>query len=278
MGSGSHPMKMWFYQSVFYRKRVWCWMLLAFILMVKLMVMRNEYCFQSKDKLESLLLSIHDAMDECQAEYWLDFGTLLGSIREGVVLEHEYDIDLAIPVSSLDVLTKKKDIFIKHGLTLYTRGEYIPSKAKITYDTVEGKLVYSSPYIHSPCLRIYAPTGYFSDVYCYNYLPIAAAKTRVETGDFIRLPKFNKFGEKFNISSPDVTDLVCSDTCIYKDKDEHESCQLSVNVYPLSQVSLIGKKFPAPHKPVSYLRETYGDGWKVPSTKGARGPICYLHA
>jgi len=43
-----------------------------------------------------LLANINLAFNDLNIEYWLDFGTLLGALREGKFIEHDRDIDLGI--------------------------------------------------------------------------------------------------------------------------------------------------------------------------------------
>jgi LicD family protein len=44
-----------------------------------------------------MLEQITDWLDSHDIEYWLDWGTLLGAVREGRLLRHDTDVDLAVP-------------------------------------------------------------------------------------------------------------------------------------------------------------------------------------
>eukprot|EP01064_Diplonema_japonicum_P023438 TRINITY_DN33867_c0_g1_i1.p1 TRINITY_DN33867_c0_g1~~TRINITY_DN33867_c0_g1_i1.p1 ORF type:complete len:306 (+),score=60.97 TRINITY_DN33867_c0_g1_i1:82-918(+) len=278
MGGLANSFRVWFYQSSLYRRRVWVSLFLAVMLIVKLLSVRNEFCFESRNKMQVMLMNVHSAMNEGGTEWWVDYGTLLGGVREGRLIEHEYDLDLGIPASAAAILGTKKAMFEKHGITLYTRNDYIASKSKLTYDTQEGKFTFSSGYIHSPCLRLYGKQGYFTDIYCYSYIPVTAARTRVAVGDFINLPKHGKQSLPYDLQSEAAEGLLCCDTALNKRLDEGTGCLMKSTLYPLKSVTIYGKTFPAPNDPEGYLKEYYGKEWRTPITKGVRGPICYLHA
>lgn len=62
-----------------------------------------------------VLLKAKQALDEAGIQFWLDFGTLLGIYRDGKLISHDTDIDIAMFLSdySEDVITTLE----KHGFT-----------------------------------------------------------------------------------------------------------------------------------------------------------------
>lgn len=48
-------------------------------------------------KFVRLLSDVADHLEAVGLEYWLDWGTLLGAVREGGILEHDTDTDLTLP-------------------------------------------------------------------------------------------------------------------------------------------------------------------------------------
>lgn len=48
-------------------------------------------------KFVRLLSDVADRLEAAGLEYWLDWGTLLGAVREGGILEHDTDTDLTLP-------------------------------------------------------------------------------------------------------------------------------------------------------------------------------------
>jgi len=71
---------------------------------------------EEKIKLYELLKMIDQLFRENNIKYWADGGTLLGSLREGHIIEHDDDADLAIQYEDLDKL--KKIEFVKYGMEL----------------------------------------------------------------------------------------------------------------------------------------------------------------
>jgi len=68
---------------------------------------------------KKLLFMVADVLEDVGLEFFLDFGTLLGAIREQKFIEHDEDIDLGMPQENL--LPKAKIIsnqFIKKGLQI----------------------------------------------------------------------------------------------------------------------------------------------------------------
>jgi hypothetical protein len=60
------------------------------------------------------LYAIDDAFKELGITYWLEFGTLLGAVREKGFIEHDFDIDLACFFD--DYRDENEKIFNQHGL------------------------------------------------------------------------------------------------------------------------------------------------------------------
>jgi phosphorylcholine metabolism protein LicD len=73
---------------------------------------RRNRIFQ-KNGLEALY-AIDDAFNEMKIPFWLEFGTLLGAVREKGFIEHDLDIDLACFFD--DYREENEKIFNRHGL------------------------------------------------------------------------------------------------------------------------------------------------------------------
>jgi phosphorylcholine metabolism protein LicD len=72
--------------------------------------------YDEKIKLYELLKLIDKLFEENDIKYWADGGTLLGSLREGHIIEHDDDADIAIHFKDLEKL--KKIEFNKYGMEL----------------------------------------------------------------------------------------------------------------------------------------------------------------
>ncbi|MCS2220388.1 LicD family protein [Bacteroides thetaiotaomicron] len=45
---------------------------------------------------QELLTNFHQAMNEVGIPYWLEFGTLLGAVREHSFISHDFDLDVGL--------------------------------------------------------------------------------------------------------------------------------------------------------------------------------------
>ena len=65
------------------------------------------------------------------AQYWIDYGTLLGGIREGQLLAHEFDLDMAAQEEACPaIIAGLKEKMKAEGYPSYEQGEWIEQKYK----------------------------------------------------------------------------------------------------------------------------------------------------
>ena len=62
---------------------------------------------------DEILEKVDQVFKELNIEYWLDFGTLLGAIRDNDFIKHDNDLDFAVFLK--DYTPKMDDIFTKYG-------------------------------------------------------------------------------------------------------------------------------------------------------------------
>lgn len=60
----------------------------------KLKYIRDNKAFKNHGN--EVLLKAKEALDEINVDFWLDFGTLLGAFRDGKLIGHDTDIDIAV--------------------------------------------------------------------------------------------------------------------------------------------------------------------------------------
>lgn len=101
----------------------------------------------TREHLKPLLTKATRALHQFDLDYFLDFGTLLGVIRDHDIIPHEYDVDLTLTDGGCARLPLLRSKFAEHGLRLYTWDEWIPQK----YNRFLG----SDGYVHVPCARFY---------------------------------------------------------------------------------------------------------------------------
>ena len=263
------------YRSDF-RKKVFLAVFVAALL--SCLYVRNEFCFNSRHKMNDLFQRTSAALDESGEDWWIDYGTLLGAIREERLIEHEYDIDLGIMHGSCDKVYAHKAAFEKRGLKLYNRADFIPAKNKLNYDTEKQRFYYSDGYIHAPCLRVYHPSGYFGDIYDYSEYSSAAIKQHLtKEGSIFNAPhNADPSGKDYNRNDPDAPLLMCNSHALLDAEKEKGGCVYTTSLRPLNQRQFLGRSVPVPAKPIDFLVGYYGKSWTTPLTKGVRGPVCYL--
>jgi len=80
----------------------------------------NRYKFRRENKAfnnfgNTVLLKAKDALEEIDVHFWLDFGTLLGVYRDGKLIGHDTDVDIAIFLK--DYSPKIEEAMQKHGFS-----------------------------------------------------------------------------------------------------------------------------------------------------------------
>ena len=65
------------------------------------------------------LREIKDILDRNGVEFWLDSGTLLGAVRDGKIIEWDWDIDLGMWYNNLTQLTSTIPEFKKRGFSVF---------------------------------------------------------------------------------------------------------------------------------------------------------------
>ena len=71
---------------------------------------------ENKDKINALK-KVVSILEKYDIDYWLEFGTLLGLVREGRFIEHDSDIDIG--VKNLEKIKKLEKEFNKENLFFY---------------------------------------------------------------------------------------------------------------------------------------------------------------
>jgi phosphorylcholine metabolism protein LicD len=62
--------------------------------------------------------------------HWLDYGTLLGAIRDNDIIPWDFDVDFTVPFEDCEKIKESKEAFTKAGYFMYVPGEWIPQKYK----------------------------------------------------------------------------------------------------------------------------------------------------
>ncbi|KDO27165.1 hypothetical protein SPRG_07871 [Saprolegnia parasitica CBS 223.65] len=103
-------------------------------------------CYTEDDRREmirALVYTLIDAFDAHGIEYWLDSGTLLGSVRHGGLIPHDLDADFGLTHASFEQLRRtnltfpsRYELFVNDS-RFYRRGPYAYLPGRFT-DTTKG--------------------------------------------------------------------------------------------------------------------------------------------
>jgi hypothetical protein len=105
----------------------------------------NKYLYRKSNKAfnnygNTILLKTKTALDEINVDFWLDFGTLLGVHRDGKLIGHDTDVDIAIYLE--DYSERIEQAMIKQGFTYSRRCELEKGKRAL-----EQSFCYKGVYI-----------------------------------------------------------------------------------------------------------------------------------
>ena len=79
---------------------------------------------KTHNKLYQMMGKLHSILEEHNIEYFIAYGTLLGSVREGKIIDWDDDIDIYMRSSELHKLKRLTPLLTKEGLKLDYR-DYI---------------------------------------------------------------------------------------------------------------------------------------------------------
>ena len=258
------------------RKKIY--LALAIFAVIIALYMRHDFCHNQKYRLQDLFFKTQGALDKTGEPWFIDYGTLLGAVRDQGLLEHEYDLDIGlIGEDTCERIYAKKHFFEEAGLTLYNRHDYIRSKNTLKYDTHKKSFYWSDAYIHAPCMRAYHSTGYFADIYAYTEYSADQVRHRVNVEkNYTILPHEDIDGNPYDVNTTTYS-LMCNAHGLLEEDKEGGGCQIKNTILPTGTMELLGKTVAIPHSPKTHLQEIYTKTWVTPTTKGIRGPLCYFH-
>jgi hypothetical protein len=233
--------------------------------------------------LKNLFQNTCHMMNEQEITYFLDFGSLLGAIREHSMIPYEFDIDIGIPVDRCtNIYELRKHLYDTYHYTLYTPTDYIPQK--------RSYILGYSGYITSPCARIYDENlKYYVDVYWYKEYKAAelldgtAAYTRAD-GSIVYPDIAHQLPSDYAATLTEKSESVwCNDDG--HTNDNPGGCRPSSWIYPIQTLELeipdnersrVTVRVPAQYTAV--LQHMYGSTWNIQTPKGYKTFVCgWIH-
>eukprot|EP00937_MAST-01D_sp_MAST-1D-sp2_P000303 g303.t1 len=246
--------------------RRWRYMM-ALVLALLFVVYQHESKCNMGPLLGELLLHTANTFERHDVEYWLDYGTLLGVMRDGGIIPWEFDNDVGMMENMCERAStpEVRADFAALGYTLYNRSDHIAVKEQLTWDHQEKRLGYSNPYITTPCLRVYdRALHHFVDVYFYNR--ISKETARAAPAGTYNLPPRYAFER----------DLVCNIEGTDPKEFYPGGCRDVGLMFPLKQAPALGRTFPVPAGAVQIVRDAYpsSDAMAVGQPKGYKRLLC----
>ncbi len=62
--------------------------------------------------------------------YWLDYGTLLGAVRDGGIIPWEFDLDMGVESTDCPKFQALQKSMNADGLNVYLTGDWVPGKER----------------------------------------------------------------------------------------------------------------------------------------------------
>lgn len=127
----------------------------------------------------SELLGVFDnALKEINCQYWLEFGTLLGAVREKNFINHDLDIDIGVFKSEFS--QQVSEVLEKKGFQK-VHSFYLKGSGEVVEETYEYKKVSIDLFFFYPCEEN-------KSVYCYEFIPepgLSWGETQKKYGGFL---------------------------------------------------------------------------------------------
>lgn len=122
---------------------------------------------------QELLTNFHQAMNEVGIPYWLEFGTLLGAVREHSFISHDFDLDVGLFKEDYSDIIR--EVLKKYG---FKRIRCITALDFI--DAYEETYLYKGVTID---LFFFSREKNCDGVYCYDFVPVYSDIKRTKKGD-----------------------------------------------------------------------------------------------
>ncbi|MEM2609753.1 MAG: LicD family protein [Candidatus Bathyarchaeia archaeon] len=211
------------------------------------------------------LRDVKQIFDAYNIKFWLDYGTLLGAIRDGKLIEHMQDIDLGMMdedwekfLNSIRELNKRAfDVVISE----FKMDEVIFRTAKLCRFYVNVDLsVYKI--LGEYAIDIHGSWGNRKLKFVrslYYILPIPnSIRSIVKNTDSKPLKFFDIFPSKSKMHAGHIVRWLLGWKSYYYNKIP------KYYFMKLDKIELHGEKFNVPSPPRGYLAYLYGRDWKVP--------------
>lgn len=205
-------------------------------------------------------------LDKSNITFWIDSGTLLGAIREGKMIENDYDIDIATLsetlLNKIDVVSKKLyelgyDVYItKEKLTIKKEHEHI---SLYMYDIGDVPEYLSRTKI--------SKRNFLANIILYGFLEGLTTPYKDMIHHSIPKKKLIQKLKRFMMimpSKPSLYNLLVSVGLRMRCMVVYKVVIPASYVDKLGELLFYGIKVNIPWKSEEYLECMYGENWRIP--------------
>ncbi len=207
------------------------------------------------------LRQVKEVLDNYDVEYWLDYGTLLGAVRDGKIIPWDNDIDLGMWKKNKEKLPFVLNDLNLKGFKIYCGNSVITIRKNSfpisldMYDFSEGKAIWEMQLSKKKVGKI---IGYLMWVMCaWDYSSVCEEASVV-----------TQFLSKilFVIRNTSLKDIVFRVMLRLHQMTSHKiifkiPCHYFTD---LSAIKYYGMEFKVPAPMEDYLAYRYGKDWKIP--------------
>lgn len=200
------------------------------------------------------LREIKDVLDKNNVNYWLDFGTLLGAVRSGKLIEWDSDVDLGVWYGNVDQI-----------ISIFPELKSKGFRASVTEKKIEIGIRRGAFPLH---LTVYRKKGGYA--WGIWVAPKRKVKKLISWCQAILIPRIST---KPRRSSPFVSalPLTLRRFLVNMMLSVLGKCGCIIPIVvpkhyfeKLSTIRFYGMKFNAPSENEKYLEYRYGKNWKIP--------------
>jgi lipopolysaccharide cholinephosphotransferase len=248
--------------------------------------MRSELAISEKDilalrKIQLRLLNEVDRIcKKYRLTYWIDFGTLLGAVRNGGFIPWDDDIDISMPLADLDsflTIAKHelpKDIFIQTNLTDPGYKQTIVKLRDCNSTFIEHHEHSDMPYHQGIFLDIFAMYGYPKMPLIFRrilqYLTVRSRSAVYITRKKLLINYFIYIICRFSWGLLGLFKTYALGQ-IPEDNGYMYATPLKY-IYPLRQIMFEGGLYPCPKNYDLHLKSMYGEDYLIPPKEISRIP------
>jgi len=202
-----------------------------------------------KKKAIRVLKHLKRTFEKHNIEYWLDYGTLLGAVREGKFISWDKDIDISVWYKDAAKISYARKFFNESNIEfeIYWTGSHYGVRDAKTKE-------------HYICLLF---TVIYGD-YCFNGYTVAPMRNIIQMLTTSKMFKDMPYETKEKLIG--FSWAIVNRFHLYRPGGLR--CSPRRHVEKLSTISFYDEEFKIPSDVETYLVWLYGDNWQIPDKNG----------